>query len=199
MDYKEKYEMALEGLQEILSSGEDSIKMSRLQLRLQGIFPELAESDDERIRKEIIAILQYKYENFSKDPKYHNVPQWIAWLEKQGQTFTKKDVDDAYLKGVCDTKHELEKQGEQKSAWSEEDSYMLGQAIKCVNNSGKLDVSTEEIEYWLKSIGPQKKWKPSEDQMTALAEALSLAKNCGEDWSFDLRTLHEQLKKLKGE
>lgn len=46
MDYKEKYEMALEGIQEILGSGEDSIKMSRLQLRLQGIFPELKESQN---------------------------------------------------------------------------------------------------------------------------------------------------------
>ena len=49
MDYKEKYEMALEGIQEILSSGEDSIKMSRLQLRLQSIFPELKKSEDEDI------------------------------------------------------------------------------------------------------------------------------------------------------
>ena len=51
MDYKEKYEMALEGIQEILSSGQDSIKMSRLHLRLQGIFPELAESEDEVSRR----------------------------------------------------------------------------------------------------------------------------------------------------
>jgi len=39
-----------------------------------------------------------------------------------------------------------------KNEWNEEDSYMLGQAIKCINNSGKLDVSTEEIEDWLKSL-----------------------------------------------
>ena len=32
--------------------------------------------------------------------------------EKQGQTFTKKDVDDAYLKGVINTKNETEKQYE---------------------------------------------------------------------------------------
>jgi hypothetical protein len=38
----------------------------------------------------------------------------LDWLEKKGETFTKKDVDDAYLKGVCDTKQELEKQGRQK-------------------------------------------------------------------------------------
>ena len=43
-----------------------------------------------------------------------------------------------------------------KQEWSEEDSYMQKQAIKCVNNSGKLEVSTEEIEGWLKSLRPQK-------------------------------------------
>ena len=42
-------------------------------------------------------------------------------------------------------------------------------------------------------------WKPSDEQMKALADALSLAKNCGEERAFDLRTLYEQLKKLKGE
>ena len=41
------------------------------------------ESEDERIKKEIIAILKYKYRLHPKDPKYSNVPQWIAWLEKQ--------------------------------------------------------------------------------------------------------------------
>ena len=38
----------------------------------------------------------------------------IDWLEKQ--CYTKKDVDDAYLKGISDAKHELEKQNEQKTA-----------------------------------------------------------------------------------
>jgi hypothetical protein len=42
-------------------------------------------------------------------------------------------------------------------------------------------------------------WKPSDKQMEALANALSLAKNCGIESAFDLRTLYEQLKKLKGE
>ena len=38
--------------------------------------------------------------------------EYDAWLEKQGKTFTKRDIDDAYLKGVCDAKQELEKQDE---------------------------------------------------------------------------------------
>ena len=42
------------------------------------------------------------------------------------------------------------------------------------------------------------RWMPSEEQMEALANALSLAKNCGEESSFDLRTLYEQLQKLRG-
>ncbi len=45
----------------------------------------------------------------------------------------------------------------------------------------------------------QNTWKPSDEQMEALANALSLAKNCGEESAFDLRTLYEQLKKLREE
>lgn len=79
MDYKEKYEMALEGIQEILSSGQDSIKMSTLQLRLQGIFPELAESEDERIRKEIVRFIQMEVEDEIVGNK------WLAWLGKKAE------------------------------------------------------------------------------------------------------------------
>jgi hypothetical protein len=58
-------------------------------------------------------------------------------------------------------------------------------------------IKGETIIAWLKSLKPQNRWNPSDEQMKALADALSLAKNCGEDSSFDLRTLYEQLKKLK--
>ena len=83
MDYKEKYEMALEGIQEILSSGEDSIKMSRLQLRLQGIFPELKESEDEKIRKWLISQLKIKSDDTDSDLSIM-IDKSITWLEKQG-------------------------------------------------------------------------------------------------------------------
>ena len=85
MDYKEKYEMALEGIQEILDSGEDSIKMSRLQLRLQGIFPELRETEDKKIRKWIIDDITF---NMNNEPLHNSeyrkkAEKAIAWLEKQ--------------------------------------------------------------------------------------------------------------------
>lgn len=75
---------------------------------VRNYFPELKEPEDERIRKWIIKQIKTYDPSIIRD-------EALAWLEKQGLTFTKKDVDDAYLKGVCDTKHELEKQGEQKS------------------------------------------------------------------------------------
>lgn len=75
---------------------------------MEHIFPELKENEDERIRKGILEHIQLCTESIPDRDKY------IAWLEKQGQTFTKKDVDDAYLKCVCDAKSELEKQDKPK-------------------------------------------------------------------------------------
>lgn len=72
-------------------------------------------SSDERIRKAILEGLidcrdapDLGWSNFGGI----EIDDCIDWLEKQGQTFTKKDVDDAYLKGVADTKNEIEKQYE---------------------------------------------------------------------------------------
>ena len=48
------------------------------------------------------------YDELAKLPKEE--------FEKQGETFTKKDVDDAYLQGICDAKNEIEKRSEQPPA-----------------------------------------------------------------------------------
>ena len=80
----EAYDKAIEGIQEILSSGEDSIKMSRLQLRLQGILPELKESKeskDERIRKALIEGLKAMKNNFHTISSI-KIDDAIDWLEK---------------------------------------------------------------------------------------------------------------------
>ena len=76
-----------------------------------------------------------------------------------------KDMMDDYRDAIDDNDATVEEVKEKaayllsliscKSAWSEEDLYMQKQAIKCVNNSGKLEVSTEEIEDWLKSLNPK--------------------------------------------
>ena len=83
MDYKEKYEMVLETIQEILDSGSDSIKMSRLKLRLQSVFPELKESKDERTRKELADFIERLSINpHSPKPPKSTLIEWLAWLKK---------------------------------------------------------------------------------------------------------------------
>jgi hypothetical protein len=82
------------------------------------IFPELKESEDERIMKAIGYAIGQSTHSDSTLINGVSSKKALAWLEKQGQTFTQKDVDDAYLKGVCDTKQELEKQGEQKVSYT---------------------------------------------------------------------------------
>ena len=82
MNYEQKYKEALECIQEILNSDNDMIMLSRLKLCLQPIFPELKESEDERICREIINALRSREE---KTPT-----EWLDWLEKQGKN--KEDI-----------------------------------------------------------------------------------------------------------
>ena len=103
MDYEKAYKEALERAKVFINSSK-SENWSKKTAR--AIFPELRESDDEKIRKELLEHVKYCSESIPERAAM------IAWLEKQGQTFTKKDVDDAYLKGISDAKNELEKQGE---------------------------------------------------------------------------------------
>ena len=75
MDYKEK-------VIAMLNSKELSQEQKE---KLENIFPELKENEDERIRKDIISYLR----NEKIVKKYISdieIDKWIAWLEKQGNT-----------------------------------------------------------------------------------------------------------------
>lgn len=102
MDYKEK----------IIALLNDKELSKEQKEKLEYIFPELKESEDEKIRKALV-----RFHKSTIDIDGIKGADIIAWLEKQGQTFTKKDVDDAYLKGISDVKNELEKQGKQDARY----------------------------------------------------------------------------------
>lgn len=73
----------------------------------------------------------------------------------------------------------------------------FGEILANKHNAKEYDWKTyDKFLAWLKSLKARYTWKPSIEQMKALADALSFAKNCGEERAFDLRTLHEQLQKL---
>ena len=129
MDYEQKYKKALERAREELGSGCFD------RGTVEYIFPELKESDDERISREITEfILTHRIDepNDIEDTK-----PWLAWLEKQGKPKLAESEDERIRQAIIDTLkgyHHLgstngvlkenmiawlEKQGEQK--WSEED------------------------------------------------------------------------------
>ena len=76
MDYEQKYKELVGKIEKAyLYAQTNSTKTV-----LEDIFPELAESEDERIRKEIF---HFVLENtLSTDMRQH---RWLAWLEKQGE------------------------------------------------------------------------------------------------------------------
>ena len=59
-------------------------KDRHLKATLERIFPELKESEDERISKEIIKYLEQTVPHHHRDEVLKS-KEWIAWLEKQGE------------------------------------------------------------------------------------------------------------------
>ena len=78
MDYEKKYKEAIERAKELIAKWRGKIKDVYTE-DYAYIFPELRESEDERIRKEIIHYLFYTAGGLSTEEQN----RWIAWLEKQ--------------------------------------------------------------------------------------------------------------------
>ena len=172
-----RYDEAIEGIQEILSSGQDYIKMSRLQLRLQGIFPELKEDRDERIRKNLIELFHDTVSNDEILRDYGlDKTETLAWLEKQG---------------------------EQKIAeWSEDDEQYL---LVCKNALAEYQVSNKWdariISHWLenKLEVSRNRWRPSDEHIDRLIWVINRLPNTkrAKETKAVIEDLIEQLKKLR--
>ena len=82
-DYKKKYEEALERAK--MEMSKDGMKNDVIARHLaETIFPELKESEDERIRKELLEHCKNLAEPYIlTGNKCPQIQSWIAWLEKQ--------------------------------------------------------------------------------------------------------------------
>lgn len=132
MDYKKKYKEALKRAKNL---HKDAIEMENNMTTktCEIIFPELKENEDERIRRNIIAAL--------KGEGYYDCDltnECIAWLEKQGMSYTKRDVDDAYLKGVTDAKNEIEIPFGAKDSELQEATYYIPKGFYSVLDGNKV-------------------------------------------------------------
>ena len=131
MDYEKKYKNALEWARQVMNGETGFIRKE-----VEEVFPELKESEDERIKEKIIATIHLYY----GEPLEDEAKEMIAWLEKQA---------------------------EQKPAWSEEDERMCTKTIFALagfmGNEDKID--------WLKSIKdrvlpqPKQEWSQNDIDM----------------------------------
>ena len=182
---------------------------------LDDIFPELKESEDERIRKALI-----RFHKSTIDIDGIKGADVIAWLEKQGEQKSQRMISAEAKEALYD-----------KPEWSEEDEEMLKLAIKSCEQCGNeyayywlkslkdrvlpnQEWSEEDEkmieaalqfahEYgrhglwcWLKSLRPQNKWKPSDEQIIALEYIINNVHNTSYSCKI-AKELLEQLKKLK--
>ena len=97
----------------------------------------------------------------------------------------------------------LEKQGEQKPEWSDEDEEMRAAVLQLITDSEKengwncvycddKEIYFSDIIAWLKSLKYRYTWKPSDEQMNALDDVIS-----SRDIKYDiLSELWKDLKKL---
>ena len=165
MDYEKKYKNALTIAQSRFKIEKDESVLTCLGM----MFPELRESEDERIRKGLIELI----ENWNYPQELFTTKQnIIAYLEKQKEQ--EHPCDSAQFEEGFKTGYELglRKKEEQKPAeWSEEDEYRIRQIERIAQQAGCTQKLQEEIHDWLKSLRsrpkPSDNWKPSDEQREA--------------------------------
>lgn len=87
MNYEEKYKQALGWMRSLYKGLHGATKEDA-----EHYFPELKESEDERIKREIL-----DYINGFANLKDEKIPtEWLEWLEKQGEPEDKGEISDGY-------------------------------------------------------------------------------------------------------
>ena len=166
MDDKNKYNNALKKLQEALAP-KNGCEISGLTRGcIEEIFPELKESEDERIRKELIRY--FKGMNFVTQEGAEKATRWIAWLEKQkaidvldaeerefadNVNSYRKDMDEFYKKGY-DAGREAERQTWLEKQGNKPQGKSALEAIKeeKVDNANKSVLDFKASDYYVSKV-----------------------------------------------
>ena len=207
MDYEKKYNEALERAEQWIKDGCEPSTKKCLEL----IFPQLRESEYERIRKILIEVVNITPASIA----VRNKRELLDWLEKQKERNTAEkqdysglnDPERAILRGflcagvenvpvgiVKETAKDCIAHFPWPTKWSEEDERILKGIIGKIDHDQTYEVSKAEMLSFLKSLRSQPHWKPSERQLTKLyciAEGIP-----DDDDAKVLKELYEQLKKL---
>lgn len=101
MDYEKAYKDALSRAKDCHVNKKFSELDDNAQQLCEYIFPELAESEDERIRKKIITYLTNDLNNVKQvTPRTNEYDRWLAWLEKQAEPQPYKGNADTMRKNL---------------------------------------------------------------------------------------------------
>ena len=188
-------------------------------LHLERMFPELKESEGERIRKHLIGVVELYYGNTDEQEK----KDCLAWLEKQGgqkpaeevngedygidslwhaqnileRTLGKVDgyqSDDGILEHKCAITAVKKLYGQKPTVWSEEDEAKIVKLKSFIAQCKGFNKENRFIAFDLiDSIRPRHTWKPSREQMEYLHKY-------AEQNNYDgavLTSLYKDLKQLK--
>lgn len=122
MNYEQKYKQALAHAREIHRNEVDK------RHDMEWLFPELKESEDERIKKELIKHLRDGAEGYMPAGNAEDYTRWLAWLEKQG------DIDKVSY----------------EVAEKEKYDFVSGHFIDCKKSFNEFK---EDSSYWLEYLG----------------------------------------------
>lgn len=191
---------------------------------LEKMFPELAESEDARIRKAIKYGLDHVFTNNTTVFEVTK-EQCLAWLEKQGEKGTKgndreipfdawSEEDEARFESCIEVlqtsdgydtinakwlKSLKDRVQPLQQEWSEKDERMFKNTIALIEtleDYNKAPNGFGDVKFWLKSLKDRYTWKPTELQLECLSDAIDSYNKRGYSASV-LSELLEQLKKLR--
>ena len=189
MDYEKKYKEALERMRYVVI---DPKNENMLQAIKETVFPELKESEDEKIRKSIYNYIDVTLDDNESAEK----EKWLAWLEKQGKhkpvdinaSLINKMVNDykntdeyvdgdykgkpincmvrAYRQGIKDILS-ISKENSIKSAWSEEDESWFKElelmALSFSNDVSYLKKFFDWLKFLKDRVQPKQKWSEEDE------------------------------------
>lgn len=167
IDYKEKYEKAVHAAMLAKQDTESAVTVQTL----EEIFPELRESEDERIRKEILTAFSSGHDN--SDIYGHGITygQVRAWLEKQGRLMKALQISNAKIGELIEKnyylKEQLEKQVENNMGISE------ATKKKLEDNLNKA-LEKETPESWNKFLDEQGEQKPADETKFKVGEWITI-------------------------
>ncbi len=173
MNNEQKYNKALEQAKRELSTcGSMDCDAARLIFRL---FPQLAESEEERIRWWLRSYFGTIGKNwlFDNDMPLNSI---LAWLEKQKEQ--EPITDSVKFEEGFKAGREFERR-EQKPSWSEEDAETLYDIIYRLDTDNRIGLDEfSRMEKLLKSLRPQPKqeWSEEDEEMRKLIGDVNDAK-----------------------